>query len=130
MHENELGELEAREEIELETVNGLRFKKYQMSWIRDMARKYNQGNVNEFIINIVLTDLVSRLEKLYGSDACRYPYPIREKLKEEGYQSNLEKLFNHIWGSRRNSIRQLRRNCREIGMEEIVERLFRSLELG
>ena len=89
------GKPEAREKIELETVNGLRFKRYQMSWIRDMARKYNQGNVNEFIINIVLTDLVSRLEKLYGSDACRYPYPIREKLKEEGYQSNLEKLFNH-----------------------------------
>ena len=61
------GKPEAREEIELETVNGLRFKRYQMSWIRDMARKYNQGNVNEFIINIVLTDLVSRLEKLYGS---------------------------------------------------------------
>ena len=63
------GKLEAREEIELETVNGLRFKKYQMSWIRDMARKYNQGNVNEFIINIVLTDLRSRLEK-FGRKRC------------------------------------------------------------
>jgi hypothetical protein len=83
------GKPEARKEIELVTVNGLRFKKYQMSWIRDMARKYNHGNVNEFIIDIVLTDLLSRLENLYGSDACRYPYPIREKLREEGYQSNL-----------------------------------------
>lgn len=58
-----------------------------------MAKRYNHGSVNEFIINIVLTDLLSKLEKLYGNDACRYPYPIREKLKEEGYQSSLEKVF-------------------------------------
>lgn len=82
-----------RKEPELVTVNGLQFKRYQMSWIREMAKRYNHGSVNEFIINIVLTDLLSKLEKLYGNDACRYPYPIREKLKEEGYQSSLEKVF-------------------------------------
>lgn len=86
--------MELRKEPEVVTVNGLQFKKYQMSWIRDMAKKYNHGSVNDFIINTVLTDLLFKLEKLYGNDACRYPYPIREKLKEEGYQSSLEKLFN------------------------------------
>jgi hypothetical protein len=90
---NELGETELRKEPELVNVNGLQFKKYQMSWIRDMAKKYNHGNVNEFIIDAVLTDLLTKLEKLYGKDACRYPYPIREKLKEEGYQSSLGKVF-------------------------------------
>lgn len=87
------GEIEVRNEPELVTVNGLRFKKYQMAWIRDMAKKYNHGSVNEFIIDTVLSDLLIRLEKLYGNDACRYSYPIREKLKEEGYQSSLEKVF-------------------------------------
>jgi hypothetical protein len=86
------GEIELRNEPELVTVNGLQFKKYQMSWIRDMAKKHNYGSVNEFIINTVLTDLLIRLEKLHGNDACRYPYPIREKLKEEGYLSSLEKV--------------------------------------
>ena len=87
------GEMELRKEPEVVTVNGLQFKKYQMSWIRDMAKKYNHGSVNEFIIDTVLTDLLIRLERLHGNDACRYPYPIREKLKEEGYQSSLEKVF-------------------------------------
>jgi hypothetical protein len=88
-----LGEIELRKEPDLVTVDGLHFKKYQMSWIRDMAKKYNHGSVNEFIIDTVLTDLLIKLEKLYGNDACRYPYPIREKLKEEGYHSSLEKVF-------------------------------------
>jgi hypothetical protein len=87
------GGIELTKEPDLVTVNGVQFKKYQMSWIRDMAIKYNHGNVNEFIIDAVLTDLLMKLEKLYGNDACRYPYPIREKLKEEGYQSSLEKVF-------------------------------------
>lgn len=86
------GEIELRNEPELVTVNGLQFKKYQMSWIRDMAKKHNYGSVNEFIIDTVLTDLLIRLEKLHGNDACRYPHPIREKLKEEGYLSSLEKV--------------------------------------
>jgi hypothetical protein len=87
------GEIDLRNEPELVTVNGLQFKKYQMSWIQDMAKKYNHGSVNEFIIDTVLTDLLIRLEKLYGNSACRYPYPVREKLKEEGYQSSFEKAF-------------------------------------
>jgi hypothetical protein len=87
------GETKLRNRPDLVIVNGLQFKKYQMFWIRDMAKKYNHGNVNEFIIDTVLTDLLIRLEKLYGKDSCRYPYPIREKLKEEGYKSSLEKVF-------------------------------------
>lgn len=87
------GETKSRKEQEVVTVNGLQFKKYQMSWLRDMAVRYNHGSVNEFIIDIVLTDLLNKLEKLYGNSACRYPYPIREKLKEEGYEGNLEKIF-------------------------------------
>ena len=86
------GEIELRNEPELVTVNGLQFKKYQMSWIRDMAKKHNYASVNEFIIDTVLTDLLVRLEKLHGNDACRYTFPIREKLKEEGYLSSLEKV--------------------------------------
>lgn len=87
------GETNSIREPELVTVNGLQFKKYQMSWLRDMAVRYNHGSVNEFIIDIVLTDLLIKLEKLYGNNACRYPYPIREKLKEEGYEGNLDKIF-------------------------------------
>lgn len=87
------GETKSISEPELVTVNGLQFKKYQMSWLRDMAVRYNHGSVNEFIIDIVLTDLLIKLEKLYGNNACRYPYPIREKLKEEGYEGNLDKIF-------------------------------------
>ncbi|MPZ04853.1 MAG: hypothetical protein GEU26_00260 [Nitrososphaeraceae archaeon] len=86
-------ETKSIKEPELVTVNGLQFKKYQMSWLRDMAIRYNHGSVNEFIIDVVLTDLLIKLEKLYGNNACRYPYPIREKLKEEGYEGNLEKIF-------------------------------------
>jgi len=86
------GEIELRNEPELVTVNGLQFRKYQMSWIRDMAKKYNYGSVNEFIIDTVLTELPIRLEKLHRNDACRYPYPTREKLKEVGYLSGLEKV--------------------------------------
>ena len=44
------GEIELKNEQELVTVNGLQFKKYQMSWLRDMAKKYNHGSVNEFIM--------------------------------------------------------------------------------
>ena len=87
------GETKSRKEQEVVTVNGLQFKKYQMSWLRDMAVRYNHGSVNEFIIDIVLKDLLDKLEKLHGKNACRYPYPIREKLKEEGYEGNLEKIF-------------------------------------
>jgi len=87
------GETKSRKEQDVVTVNGLQFKKYQMSWLRDMAVRYNHGSVNELIIDIVLTDLLNKLEKLYGNSACRYPYPIREKLKEEGYEGNLEKIF-------------------------------------
>jgi len=87
------GEIELRKEPDLVTVNGLQFKKYQMSWIRDMAKMYNHGSVNEFIIDTVLTALLIKLEKLSGNDSCRYTYPIREKLKEEGYQSSLENVF-------------------------------------
>jgi hypothetical protein len=89
----EVGGASVKKRPELAVVNGLRFKKYQMSWIRDMAKKNNHRSVNEFIIDIVLTDLLSKLEKLYGDNACRYPYPIRERLKEEGYSSTLEKAF-------------------------------------
>ncbi|MGC1132543.1 MAG: hypothetical protein WA941_06955 [Nitrososphaeraceae archaeon] len=87
------GETKSRKEQEVVTVNGLQFKKYQMSWLRDMAVRYNHGSVNEFIIDIVLKDLLDKLESLHGNNACRYPYPIREKLKEEGYEGNLEKIF-------------------------------------
>jgi hypothetical protein len=61
---HELGGTELRKEPEMVTVNGLQFKRYQMSWIREMAKRYNHGSVNEFIINIVLTDLLGKLEKL------------------------------------------------------------------
>ena len=88
-----MGGARVKKRQELVTVNGLRFKKYQMSWIRDMAKKNNHRSVNEFIIDVVLTDLLSKLEKLYGENACRYPYPIRERLKEEGYCSTVEKAF-------------------------------------
>ena len=88
-----MGGARVKKRQELVTVNGLRFKKYQMSWIRDMAKKNNHRSVNEFIIDVVLTDLLSKLEKLYGENACRYPYPIRERLKEEGYCSTGEKVF-------------------------------------
>ncbi|HET6730407.1 MAG TPA: hypothetical protein VFH04_02285 [Nitrososphaeraceae archaeon] len=71
MHENGLGETESGKEPELViTVNGLQFKKYQMSWIRDMAVKYNRGNVNEFIKDTVLTALLIKLEKLHPSIPC------------------------------------------------------------
>jgi hypothetical protein len=93
MHEKKMRGARVKKRQELVTVNGLRFKKYQMSWIRDMANKNNHQSVNEFIIDVVLTDLLSKLEKLYGENACRYPYPIRERLKEEGYRSTLEKAF-------------------------------------
>ena len=58
------GETKSRKEQEVVTVNGLQFKKYQMSWLRDMAVRSNHGSVNEFIIDIVLTDLLNKLEKL------------------------------------------------------------------
>jgi len=91
------GGTKSRKKQEVVTVNGLQFKKYQMSWLRDMAVRYNHGSVNEFIIDIVLTDLLIKLEKFYGNSACPYPYPIREKLKEEGYEGNLEKIFKLTW---------------------------------
>jgi hypothetical protein len=93
MHENGLGETESGKEPELVTVNGLQFKKYQMSWIRDMAVKYNRGNVNEFIKDTVLTALLIKLDKLHGNGTCCHPYPVREKLKENGYESSLKKVF-------------------------------------
>ncbi len=58
-----------------------------------MAIRYNNGNMNEFIRDTVLTALLIKLEKLHGDGACCYPYPVREKLKEDGYESSLTKVF-------------------------------------
>jgi hypothetical protein len=75
--------------IELVTVDGLQFKKYQIDLIKFLAQIYNTdklGDVNQFIMDTTLTDCVRKIRSL----SCDKE---RDQLSEDGYKDIREKVI-------------------------------------
>lgn len=73
---------ELNKEPELVSIEGLQFKPYQMDCMRDLAQMNKYGNVNEWLRDAILLNiLIPKLEVIYEN----YGEPLLEKLKQDGY---------------------------------------------
>ncbi|MGH9953183.1 MAG: hypothetical protein ACRD5J_16315 [Nitrososphaeraceae archaeon] len=76
---------EVEKKPELVTIEGLQFKGYQMDLIKFLVQIYEIGDVNEFIIETVLT---SCLTKIRGMNIPEK----RNQLERDGYKDIREKV--------------------------------------
>ena len=69
---------------ELVSIDGLRFKPYQMHCIEVLARKEGYGNVKKWLNQKIISNILVPLLSEYSEDFSR---EMRDKLRKNGYKN-------------------------------------------